>query len=56
MVSVLCVQIPVPVSLLARAAKGTVSSFTATAGKGSSGDLVQGTNGLLFPTPVHKVF
>lgn len=46
----------VPVSPLAKAAEGTVSSFTATAKTHSSGDLVQGTNGLLFPMPVHKVF
>lgn len=56
MVSILCMQFVVPVSPLARAAQGTVSSFTAMAKRCSSGDLVQGTNELLFPMPVHKVF
>lgn len=44
------------VSPLARAAQGTVSSFTATAKRRSPGDLVQRTNRLLFPTPVRKLF
>lgn len=52
----LCMQFVVPVSPLARAAQGTVSSFTAMAKRCSSRDLVQGTNELLFPMPVHKVF